>query len=175
VNYLEAAALLSREEPTPVYRYRLWRIWDEKKPRCLFVMLNPSTADGKQDDPTIRKCVGFADRWGFGRIDVVNLYAFRATDPRELKRHLNWHAIGQDCDLHIGYAAGDADRIVCAWGNSNPSPQRAWTVVDTLRAHGKPLHCLGLTGQGNPSHPLMLAYSTPLVPYDFRSSAGRRP
>ena len=68
------------------YRYRLWRIWNGSQSRLVFVMLNPSTADGEQDDPTIRKCVGFAERLGYGGIEVVNLFAWRATDPRRATR-----------------------------------------------------------------------------------------
>ena len=69
-------------DSTGAYRYRLWREWDVSKPSVTFVMLNPSTAGAKDDDPTIRRCLSFARSWGFGRLEVVNLCAYRATSPK---------------------------------------------------------------------------------------------
>jgi hypothetical protein len=163
-EYLAAGAIFSKPEPT--HRYFLWRTWALDKPRVLWTMLNPSDAGATSDDPTVKKVVGFSKLLGVGGADVVNLYAFCATDPRELKRHSSGYAIGEENDQHILEAASkpEVDRIVCAWGNDNPSPQRALSVINALRAVGKPIYCLGLTGQGIPRHPGRIAYSTPFVP-----------
>src|SRR5689334_18589152 len=101
-------------DPTGRYRYRLWRQWDPAKPAVAFVMLNPSTADATTDDPTIRRCFGFAQGWGFGRLEVVNLFALRATDPRELARHPD--PVGPANDAHIAAALALTDQAVAAWG-----------------------------------------------------------
>ena len=72
--------------PDKVYRYELWRIWDEALPVCMFIGLNPSTADETVDDPTIRRCINFAKEWGYGQLVMTNLFAFRATKPAEMMR-----------------------------------------------------------------------------------------
>lgn len=135
-----------------LYRYRLWRVWDEGLPTCLFVMLNPSTADADRDDPTIRRCVGFAKAWGYGRLDVVNLYAYRATKPDEL-----WSAgdpIGPRNDVVIADAMLDAIHVVVAWGaNTGPTTARDVAVL-RLAPHPRSIVCLGVTRSGQPRHPL---------------------
>lgn len=158
--------------PCGRYRYRLTREVDpvSGRGRVLFVMLNPSTADATVDDPTIRKCVGFARRAYAppALIDVVNLYAWRATDPNDLRRAADASdVIGPETDMHIGEAADRAGAIVVAWGALNlgamsaPARERARDVARRLRlaASGAPLLCLGTTKGGEPRHPLMVAYS----------------
>lgn len=135
------------------YRYRLWRRWDDR-PSVNFVMLNPSTADATLDDPTIRRCVGFARTWGYGGIVVTNLYAFRATCPRDL-----WGAadpVGPGNDEAIRTAAVAAGLLVCAWGNHGSVDGRAAAVLDWLRRIGVTPHALKVTGAGQPAHPLYL-------------------
>lgn len=153
------------------YRYQLWRSWNGELPvtGVLFVMLNPSTADGHIDDPTVRKCIGFAQRWGHSSVHVVNLFAFRATDPRELVRResLGDDIVGPENDYYIGELAHKADLIIVAWGNSLPRTRlaRAVDVSNQLRRaqrNPKPIGCLGRTKDGHPRHPLMLAYETPI-------------
>lgn len=152
------------------YRYALWRSWDGPLPatEVLFVMLNPSTADGHVDDPTIRKCVGFAQRWEHSVLRVVNLFAYRATDPRKLARVAKDgnDIIGPENPWRIGECAAGAQTVVLAWGNSIPKALlgRAAEVVDQLRraAPATPLMCLGRTADGQPRHPRVLAYETPL-------------
>lgn len=130
-------------------------------------MLNPSIADGLRDDPTVRKCIGFSRRWALGGIRIANLFAFRATDPREL--HLA-HRRGDDVvgplNLeHMLAFAGDANRVVIGWGtHARPYSGRVDQVVAALRRNG-PLWCLGLTDGGQPRHPLMLPYTTVLEPF----------
>lgn len=145
------------------YRFSLVRKWNLTLPRLLWIMLNPSTADARKDDPTIKKCVGFADRFGHGSIEVVNLYALRATDPKDL-----WAATGArrcvpENDLWITEAAGRARTIVAAWGAHAREPGRIDKVVKLLC--NRELMCLGLTKDKQPRHPLRVAYKTELSPF----------
>lgn len=160
------------------YRYLLWRRWGTG-PVVVFCMHNPSTADASQDDPTIRRCVGFARDWGFGALRVVNLYAYRATHPRELDQ-LGADAItepiapGQDLhnDIAILAAAASADRIVAAWGaRPGPSPTRAGLVHELLAVTRKPLVALGLTAGGEPRHPLYVRADSTPIPFPSAASA----
>lgn len=137
------------------YRYRLWRRWDRSRPAVAFVMLNPSTADARRDDPTIRRCIGFARAWGFGGVDVVNLFAYRATDPRELLRVAD--PVGPRNSRHIQRAGLGAALVVIAWG-AHPSAARS-APISLPRAR-----CLGLTRTGQPRHPLYLGRDARPVP-----------
>lgn len=142
----DCSAVLS---PCGRYRYELWRRWAEG-PQVLFVMLNPSTADDKHDDATIRKCISYAKRWGFGGVGVVNLFAFRATDPRVMKAARD--PIGSENDATIRRLAQEAGLIVAAWGAHGTHMGRAAAVLEMLpRAH-----CLHRTKDGAPGHPLYL-------------------
>ncbi len=132
------------------YRYHLWRSWGTGR-RCLFIMLNPSTADEKILDPTLRRCVSFAQRWGYEALDVCNLFAFRSTDPRVLYR-CGDGAIGLDNDRWIIKSAHRADLIICAWGRHGSFLTRNTQVLDIL--HDFPLFCLGRNADGSPMHPL---------------------
>jgi hypothetical protein len=134
------------------YRYRLWREWEPSRPRVLWIMLNPSTADEATLDPTIRRCVGFAKAWGFGGIDVVNLFAWRATDPRLLRAAKD--PIGPANDDTIAAALRDAALIVAAWGTSSIVYARARDVRRLAARLRKRLFCLGTTKDGEPRHPL---------------------
>lgn len=155
---MQRAALIS---PCGAYRYTLFRGW-APGPLATFVMCNPSTADADVDDPTIRKCIGFARRWGFGSLSVVNLFAFRATDPAELKR-AGFPSGGSANDLHILEQCARAERVVLAWGGAVPSGHKRIVEVRALLARlPTTAQCLGRTMQGEPRHPLMLAYSTAL-------------
>jgi hypothetical protein len=145
------------------YRYRLWRSWANGK-SLVFVMLNPSTADAREDDPTIRKCLGFAKRLGYGRLEVVNLFAWRATDPRELSKVAE--PIGLENDQMILERCSAADLVIAAWGATkgvNRLVERRIREVSSLfRSAGVAPSCLGRSKDGQPRHPLMLAYDTPL-------------
>ncbi len=132
-------------------------------------MLNPSTADGQGDDPTIRKCVGFAQRWGYDRMKVVNLFAYRATDPRVLlslpERDDPFGVRNQEI---IDDAAFNSHLIVCAWGAHGHHLGQDKTVLGWLdRCTSRHLHIFGLTKDGHPRHPLMIGYDTPLVQVDL--------
>lgn len=134
------------------YRYRLERRWDMERPRVAFVMLNPSTADANLDDPTIRRCIGFAKAWGFGGLIVGNLFALRSTDPKALYSHSE--PIGPDNDRHLLTIADDVDQIICAWGTNGALHGRGKAVVRMLR--GRNMLALKVTSDGSPGHPLYL-------------------
>ncbi len=138
-------------DETGAFRYRLWRRWDPSGPVVAFVGLNPSTADADQDDPTIRRCLGFARRWGFGALEVVNLFAWRATRPQDLRRAVD--PVGPENDAVLKRTARDADRVVACWGVHGAWRQRDTEVLAWLPG---PLHCLGRTQGGQPRHPLYL-------------------
>jgi hypothetical protein len=152
--------------PCGSYRYRLWRVWDPRSPRALFVMLNPSTADALADDPTIRRCTGFARAWGMGGIDVVNLYAWRSTDPEALRTlELAWRIVGPERDAHITAALAHAGVVVLAWGAHPLAAAEAPGVVARIVDAGLAPQCLGVTATGHPRHPLYVRGDTPLVVY----------
>lgn len=147
------------------YRYRLTRTWDETMPVAYWVMLNPSTADADLDDPTVRRCVGFARAWGCGGVDVRNLFALRATDPRELRASRD--PVGPDNDaLHLGDlpARSLPGPVVAAWGTHGILMGRCYRVATDLKRRGVDWQCLGLTKGGHPRHPLYVAASQPLLP-----------
>lgn len=147
------------------YRYKLWRQWG-KRPLLGFVMLNPSTADELEDDPTIRRCIGFAKREGFGGIYVGNLFAWRATDPAELSQVNDPY--GPDNFKTLYRMSALLPKIVFAWG-AHPLASKAWYRQKMAFAPGlnpqAALYCLGTTKNGNPRHPLYLAASTKLEAY----------
>lgn len=146
-----------------MYRYALGRQWGRGWP-ATFVMLNPSTADANIDDPTIRRCIGFARGWGLGGIRVVNLYAYRATNPREL-----WTAedpVGPLNRRHLFNAlerAATTDTpVVAAWG-AHAKRDRVEAFLDLL--HSNRVTCLGVTKDGHPRHPLYLPKTATLSPW----------
>jgi hypothetical protein len=139
-------------DETGKYRYQLWRIWDESKPVVVFIMLNPSTTDAEADDPTIRRCIGFAKTWGHGGIRVVNLFAYRATDPKELTKVMD--PTGPDNHLHIISAINhNTGIIIAAWGTNGN--QKHSKIIELLRFSHE-VHCLGKTKEGYPKHPLYI-------------------
>jgi hypothetical protein len=147
--------------PCGRYRYLLTRTLGTGNGTCVFVMLNPSTADHTVDDQTIRQCVGFTAAWGYRRLAVVNLFAWRATLPRDMLTAID--PIGPAGDDWILHAARCADRIVCAWGEHGRHRGRGAAVRSLLQADGRALHHLGLTkGHHQPRHPLYLARETAL-------------
>jgi len=133
------------------YRYTLWRRWSDEGPQVMIIGLNPSTADAKSDDPTIRRCIRFAHDWGGGGLVVVNLFAYRATYPSDLKAQPA--PIGPRNDLWIRRMAAQSQIVVAAWGNHGAWLDRADGVRRMLQ--GK-LSCLRLTSAGQPAHPLYL-------------------
>jgi hypothetical protein len=156
--------------PCQNYRYRLGRDVRCGSPNfgsCLFIMLNPSTADAEANDPTIRRCIGFADSWGYARLEVVNLFAWRSTDPLALGRRDLASNIGPDNDEHIRAAIAESICIVGGWGDGKGSTKLKKMVTDRglvvrkiVEDTGAKLHHLGpLTHLNNPRHPLYLSSS----------------
>lgn len=161
-DYMDAGAELS---PCGLYRFSLTRRWAPKGSTpmgdtVLWVMLNPSTADGLKDDPTIRRCVAFSRGWGFAALEVQNLYAWRATNPAELTR-VHFPVEPPDMvgvDERLRTAARAAGLVIAAWG-ANAQPYRAERVRHVLAQEGEVRH-LGLTKDGHPKHPLYLRGDT---------------
>jgi hypothetical protein len=146
---------------TGCYRYSLWREWDaccfadttRVAPKVGFIMLNPSQADDTVDDPTIRRCIGFARAWGYGGMEVVNLFAYRTAHPKNLRQVED--PVGQDNDRYLQSLNQRVDQIVLAWGNWGRLMQRDRAVWLLLAQHSN-LYCLGLTKLQQPCHPLYL-------------------
>jgi len=154
--------------PDRRYRYVLRRRWKARRTAgVLFVGLNPSTADARVDDPTIRRMAVFANDWGFGQMTVCNVFAFRATDPRKLKRADD--PVGPENDRVLRREARRASAVVVCWGNHATWQDRAaaaFSLLDRalMRRARRRLLCFGLTGAGQPKHPLYLPRRLKPVP-----------
>lgn len=151
------APSIARYSDDMVYRYDLIRVWDEGGGRINFVMLNPSTATELANDPTVERCERRARALGYGAFRVTNIFALRATDPRDMRA--NPDPIGGAAnDAAIREAALWADRVVCAWGTHGAHLGRGAEVERLLRATGRELATLGLSKAGHPKHPLYIGY-----------------
>ena len=143
------------------YRYSLTRIWDESKPKVMFIMLNPSVADSDKDDPTIRRCIGFAKDWGLGGIYVANLFSLIATNPKDLLTAP--FIVGVDNERWFKRMSALSNFVVCAWGNGKivgKLQKRLDHTWKPLSWVDKPLHYLELSNDGTPKHPLYLPKTT---------------
>lgn len=152
-----------------IYRYTLWREFEreilpilvhpERQDKFVqFIGLNPSTADETLDDPTIRRCCGFAKAWGYGAICMTNLFAFRATQPKDMKAYnVPIGHENQDWILRIGKEAG---LIIAAWGKDGCFKNQDANIKQLLRINKLPHFHLGLNGDGSPKHPLYLRSDT---------------
>lgn len=130
------------------YRFALWRTWDESKPYVMFVGLNPSTADEKTDDPTLTRCINYAKLWGFGGVCMANIFAYRATEPNNMKAAMD--PVGAENNDWLKKLSSDAGMVVAAWGNDGSYLGRSGQVKKLLPN----LHCLKLNKSGEPAHPL---------------------
>lgn len=175
-----ASAVLDNGVPAR-YRYLLTRIWNYDRPPAVFLMLNPSTADAVHGDATMRRCLYFAQQAQTGGIAIVNLFAFRATDPAKLRANRNLtdegqaafteRIIGPHNDSFIDAAVRGPGPVIAAWGAGGILHDRAATVTARLWGAGIPLQCLGTTSTGQPRHPLYLPGDTPLQPYTVDDAA----
>jgi len=151
------AASTALYSPCENYRYALTRIWKPEGRRVLFVMLNPSTATEVQNDPTVERCERRARTLGFGGFRVCNIFAWRATDPRNMRAQDD--PVGPDNDAAILKGCNWADTVICAWGTHGAHRNRGAKVEHLLRATGRELLHLGLSKAGHPKHPLYIAYA----------------
>lgn len=141
-------------DPSRVYRYRLWRIWNDALPYCAFIGLNPSTADETEGDPTIRRCINFSASWGYGGYYMLNIWALRSTDPAGLYTHATPNGPEGVNDQTIRYIAKAAGLVLAAWGEHGKYRERGNQVRDMLQAAGVNLHYLKLNKSKQPMHPL---------------------
>ncbi len=128
----------------------------------VFILLNPSTADEERNDPTIRRCIGFARAWQFGAVEVVNLFAYRATDARELLKVSD--PVGEENNCFLVEAVERCSTVVVGWGIKGTLLGRGSQVLHLL-AGRKDVYCLGITKNGQPRHPLYVKGDTVLVPF----------
>jgi hypothetical protein len=170
-----------KPDPTPgailsedrVFRYSLVRKVEPVNPLCAFarpltfIMLNPSTADENENDPTIRKCMGYASRWGFRHVIVVNLFAYRATKPADLKFQAKrgQDIIGRENWWYTREAVDQSQWVVCAWGNDGKILNRGKEVHGLLAGRGITTRALKLTNPGQPWHPLYLKWD--IIPQEW--------
>lgn len=155
--------------PDRTYRYSLTRIWDQDKPFIRFVGLNPSTADEHIDDPTVRRCVGFARDWGAGGIVMLNVFAFRATDPRVMKRADDPIGPRNDWAIRLWTLDLSDAPVVACWGVHGDHQLRGRRVEHMLKQICPDrLRIFGLTKDGHPKHPLYLSRLARLERWDRR-------
>lgn len=136
------------------YRYLLTRRWGKRSARArtvCFIGLNPSTADANTNDATVRKCIAIADHLGFDQLKLVNLFAYMATEPKDLK--LADNPVGENNDQYIEKACKDSAVVVACWGNHGLHLDRD---VDVIKRHRRRLQCLKMNVSGTPAHPLYL-------------------
>lgn len=153
--------------PCGRYRYMLSRTWDTGAHPLPIIMLNPSTADASIDDPTIRRCMAFARRDGFGGILVANLFAFRSPSPEAMKDEPDPY--GPEGSTYIESVLHNAAEhhvpVLAAWGVHGAHLDRAKMVMISALGHGTRMACLGTTKDGHPRHPLYVKGDQPLEPY----------
>lgn len=153
--------------PCGLYRYRLSRRWAEAGLALPIIMLNPSTADAELDDPTIRRCLGFANREGFMGIEVYNLFAFRSPSPRSLLDADD--PVGPVNDSYLESMMASAKRdslpILCGWGANGDLSMRGHIVKRMAEEANASLSCLGQTRSGHPKHPLYIRADQPFVEF----------
>lgn len=157
--------------PCRNYRYMLSRRWGHGPTLC-WVMLNPSVASAFDDDPTIGRCRSFSQRAGYAGLVVVNLYSLRSTDPKALWTRKEAERIGPLGDKFITEQAGGRNHVIAAWGTHGARNGRGDQVAAMLTDAGVTLHCLGVTKDGQPKHPLYLDGDTPFQGYRMREVAG---
>ena len=153
--------------PDGRYRYDLTRTWGTG-PRAVWIMLNPSTADAEQDDPTIRRCIAFSKREGHGCIAVVNRFAARTTRPVHLLDYVD--PVGPDNARHVKWWIHQAPTVIAAWG-AHPIIGDNLLITDWCQEAHVPLMCLGITADGSPRHPLYVKGDTPLQPWPAEKGA----
>lgn len=145
--------------PCRRYRYTLWRVWGDK-PFCMFIGLNPSVADEKINDNTVRRCINYSKDWGYGALCMTNIFAYRDTNPDVMKSQLD--PIGPENNKYLLEVSKSAGVIVGAWGNHGEFMNRGLEVIKLIPN----LHCLKITNKGHPQHPLYLKKTLTPIKYD---------
>jgi len=162
---------MARLSADGAHRYLLMREWSDGPRSVAWMMLNPSTADHERDDPTIRRCITFSIDRGFDRMFVVNLFAFRSTDPQVLVRlGSRDQAIGPQNDAFILSTLKHAEALIVGWGSTINARRRAGLVLAKIRSAwpGLPIKCLGITMEADPRHPLYVPRTFPLIDFPFQ-------
>jgi len=148
--------------PCRKWRYALFRRWDKRGPKAMFIGLNPSTATEIHDDPTVRRCALFAKRWGYGSLIMANIFAYRATYPNEMKAQED--PVGPMNDFYLTELSMTANIVVAAWGAHGSFRDRGIQVARLIPR----MKCLGMTKDGHPKHPLYLKYTESLMEYEYK-------
>jgi hypothetical protein len=163
--YREFRTSAATFSPCRKYRYTLTRIWDVRAPVACWLLLNPSTADERKLDPTLRRCFGFSRSWGFGGMLVANIFAFRSPHPGKV--YAASDPIGPQNDQHIRRLVRKADKVIVGWGVHGQLGGRADSVRALLSRCQIEAWCLGRTKDSHPKHPLYVASSTELVRFEL--------
>lgn len=147
-----------------IYRYTLERTWNKKRGIVNFIMLNPSTADENYEDPTISRCMKFAEAWGYGGIFITNVFAYRSTEAKVLK--VIPDPVGKDNDSYIYAVSAKAKITITAWGNKSKFPDKYKDRDFDVFALLSNIHYLTLTKSGEPGHPLFLKGDLKPIPWN---------
>jgi len=150
-------------DATGDYRYRLDRQWQAQGSTVAFVMLNPSRADATCDDPTLRACIQFAQRWCYSSLSVVNLFGYRTPQPALLKKAKD--PIGDENDEYVLKAVSEATSVVLAWGNEGGWMKRDRAILNLLTPYEPKISCLAINRSGHPRHPLYIKRDTVRQPF----------
>ncbi len=153
---INSDAIFSKDR---LHRYVLIREWDLSKPSLMIISLNPSTADEKKNDPTVRRCIGFAKKWGFGKLLMTNIFAFRATIPKDLFNSKN--PIGDKNNYWLKKLSKTTDKVVLAYGNHGRFKNRHEEILKMINN----LYCIKKSKTGMPMHPLYLKYTKEPIKY----------
>lgn len=145
------------------HRLYLWRRWEKVGPWVMFIGLNPSTADERLNDPTVRRCIGFAHKWGYSGMFMCNAYTLVSTDPKKLNTET---PIVRGAQLAMRVIRNRCEKAIAAWGNQIVLVRDWEDRVVRIKKDLSPLHCLGVTKLGHPRHPLYLPYSEQVGVYE---------
>lgn len=147
------------------HRLYLWRRWNKEGPWVMFIGLNPSTADERLNDPTVRRCIGFAVKWGYGGMFMCNVFTLVSTDPKKLNAET---PIAMGAHLAMRVIRNRCEEAVAGWGNLITQVRAGEERVERIKRDLSPLYCLGMTKQGHPRHPLYMPYSSQLIAFNSR-------
>ncbi len=161
---MDSGAVFSEDR---IYRYLLWRIWASNGGMVTFICLNPSVADETTDDPTVRRCAGYAKAWGYGGMYVVNLFPLRSTNPEKLREIVPLRGVSLENEEHISWAVQHSLKAIAAWGNHGllrNAGQKTYRML-YCSGLGHRLFCLGMTKKKQPTHPLYLRKDAKPIPF----------